>query len=164
MVKRRSSPPLTIKSIKSRGYTPAYEARLIRAVRKARKQGKKPTRQAARGHKVKEHVIRKEREIATRKISSSQIDAVKSFLKRFNAPAYRGVPSEEDLVDYIRQFGYDAFISYRKRWDAVRQEYLKAQRRKELNSRGSLGYSLEQLASEAGLRIPPAEVQWMYYH
>lgn len=163
MKKRRPSPPLTIKSIKSKGYTPAYEARLIRAVRKARKEGRKPTRQSARGHKPKEHVIRKQREIERNKVSSSQIEAVQSFLRRFNEPAYKGIPDEDDLVEYIRSYGYEAFTEYRKRWDKVRQEYLRAQRKKELLPNGVLGYSLPALYGEAGLRTP-AELQWMYYH
>ena len=160
---KKPSPPLTIKSIKSKGYTPAYEARLIRAVRKARKQGKKPVRQAARGHKKQEHVIRKQKEIEKNKVSSSQIEAVRSFLRRFNSPLYKGVPDESDLVDFIRENGYERFVEYRKTWDKYRTEYLRAQRRKELGPSGSLGYNLESIVVEAGVR-PRGDMEWLYYH
>lgn len=163
MAKKKPSPPLTIKSVKAHGYSPAYEARLIRGIRKARKQGRKPTRQLARGHKKQEHIIRKQKEIERNKISSSQIDAVKSFLRRFNSPLYKNVPDEADLVDFVRENGYARFVEYRKTWDKYRQEYLTARRKHELNAQESLGYNLDSIVVEAGVR-PRGDMEWLYYH
>lgn len=163
LMAKRKRPLLTIKSIKSKGYTPAYEARLIRAVRKARKSGKRPSRQAARGHKKQEHIIRKQKEIEKNKVSSSQIEAVRSFLRRFNSPLYKGVPDEADLVDFIRESGYERFVEYRKTWDKYRNEYKAAVKRHELPPSGSLGYSLNAITIEAGVR-PRGDMEWLYYH
>ena len=162
-MKKPKSPPLTIKSIKAKGYSPSYEQRLIRAVRKARKAGNKPTRQAARGHKKAEHVERKQKELARNKITSSQIEAVKAFLKRFNSPLYKGIPDESDLVDFIRNEGYEKFVQYRQTWDKYRREYLAAKADHSLPPSGSLGYNLESIVAEAGVR-PRGDMEWLYYH
>jgi hypothetical protein len=162
-VKKKPSPPLSIKSVKAHGYSPAYEARLIRGIRKARKSGKKPTRQSARGHKKAEHIERKQKELAKNKITGSQIEAVKSFLRRFNNPLYKGVPDEADLVNFIRNEGYPRFVEYRKTWDKYRTEYLGAQRRGELGAKGSLGYNMDEIVAQAGV-APRGDDKWLYYH
>lgn len=163
-------PALTIKSIKARNYSPSYEKRLINAVRKARATGKKPTRQLARGHKKNEHIERAEREKAKTGLTSSQREAVTSFLNRFNSPAYKGVPEYNDLVDFIKANRYPAFVQYRKVWDAVRRKYLAAEKAGTLIPRrgngGRLYYILgerdgiEPYVKEAGA----PESEWLYYH
>lgn len=169
-MKKPKKPPLTIKSIKAKGYSPSYEARLIRAVRKARKAGKKPARQAARGHKKQEHIERAQKEKAKRGFTSSQREAIASFLNRFNSPAYKAVPDYDTLVDFVKTNGYPAFVQYRKVWDAVRKKYLAAEKAGTLIPRrgngGRLYYILgerdgiESYVTEAGA----PEAEWLYYH
>lgn len=157
MVKKKA-PRLTIKSIKSRGYTPAYEARLIRAIRKGKR-----TRQSARGHKKKEHIIRKERERATSGITSTELAGIRSFLKRFNPLGFKDVPTEEDLVEFVRSRSYADFGDYRKTWDAYRRKYVAAQLAGELDHNGSLGYQLDHIVSQARV-APQGGDKWLYYH
>lgn len=160
--KRRSQPRLTIKSIKARGYTPAYEKRLISAVRRARKAGKKPTRQLARGHKPKEHIVRKERELKKHGgITSQQVKAIQSFIARFNANGYKDIPTEEDLVEFVRERGYDAFVGYRKIWDAARRTYVAELADGTWESRGMC--YLYDLTGRSKVH-PQGNELWLYYH
>ena len=157
---KRKSPPLTIKAVKAKGYSKAYEERLIRGIRKARRAGKKPTRQSARGHKPKEHVIRKEREkIRNAGLTTDQIrQIIRWYNDKFNPMGYREVPSEADLIDWTRENGYPAFSTYRKTWDQKRRAY---QRERADETYESLGmgelYRLQGIA-----RVD--DYRWMYYH
>lgn len=156
--KRRPSPPLTIKAVKSRGYTPAYEKRLINAIRKARKQGKKPTRQLARGHKAQEHVVRREREKERYGVTSSQLQTIRQFILRFNKSGYKDIPDEAMLVDFVRENGYERFTQYRKTWDAARKQYVSELADGTWESRG-----LQYLNHLTGMAKAP-DNQWLYYH
>jgi len=146
-VKRRSKP-----KPRERDFKAEYAARLKRAMAKGK------TRQQARGHKPREHIARREREIKEHGASFSQIKSIKSFLARFNPLGFKGVPTEEDLVDFIREEGYGAFQEYRRVWDKARRQYLKELANKTYESRG-LPY-LMHLTGEAGA---PDE-KWLYYH
>ena len=158
--KRRPSKPLTIKAVKAAGYSPSYEKRLIRNIRKARKEGKKPTRQLARGHKKAEHVERKKREIIRLGgLTSEQIKTIiKWYRDKFNPQGYREVPTEEQLLDWAREKGYTDFKVYRATWDAARKLYKREQAEGTYSSRG-LGY-LYQLQGLAKVD----DYRWMYYH
>lgn len=145
---------LTIKEIRAKKYTPAYEARLIRAARKGK------TRQSARGHKPKEHIIRKEREkIALGGLTGDQIRIIRKWhSEKFNPHQYREVPQEEELIDWSRANGYPEFKTYRATWDAARRVYLREQKDGTYESRG-MGY-LYQLTG-----MTKAETyEWLYYH
>lgn len=159
MVKKRrlkKSPRLTIKSIKAKNYSPAYEARLIRAVRSG-----KTSRQKARGHKKKEHVIRKERERASAGITSTELAGIRSFISRFNANGHKDIPDEETLVDFVRNRGYKDFIEYRKTWDSARRKYVSELSAGTWESRG-MQY-LNHLTGMAGI-TPQGDNMWLYYH
>jgi len=156
--KRRPSPPLTIKAVKAKGYSPAYEKRLINAIRKARKQGKKPTRQAARGHKKAEHVERREKEKVRFGLTGEQIRAIRQFVFRFNKSGYKDIPDEVMLVDFARENGYERFVQYRKTWDAARKQYVSELQDGTWESRG-----LQYLNHLTGMAKAP-DNQWLYYH
>lgn len=145
---------LTIKEIKAKNYSPAYEKRLIRAARKGK------TRQAARGHKPKEHIIRKEREkFRLGGLTAEQIRIIiRWHNEKFNPGLYREVPSEEQLVDWSRENGYDRFKLYRATWEAARRVYKREQADGTYESRG-MGY-LYQLTGMAKAET----YEWLYYH
>lgn len=154
MAKRKPRPRLTIKQIKAKNYSPAYEKRLIRGARKGL------SRQRARGKKSKEHVIRKEREkIRLGGLTGEQIKIIIRWHKeKFNPHGYREVPQEEELVDWSRTNGYDRFKVYRATWDAARRVYKREQADGTYESRG-MGY-LYQLTG-----LAKAETyEWLYYH
>lgn len=159
--RKKPAPSLTIKSVKSKNYTPAYEARLIRNIRKARKSGKKPTRQLARGHKKAEHIERQQKEKAAHGVTSSQIKSIQSFINRFNEHGHKDIPDEETLVDYVRKYGYERFVQYRKVWDAARKKYLS-----ELNDRTWASRGWEYLTHLTGMASvhPTGDEKWLYYH
>lgn len=145
---------LTIREIKSRNYSPSYEKRLIRAARKGK------SRQVARGHKPKEHVIRKEREkIRLGGLTGDQIKIIIHWHKtKFNPQGYREVPTEEQLVEWSRANGYQEFKIYRATWEAARKVYLREQKEGTYESRG-MGY-LYQLQG-----LTKADTyEWLYYH
>lgn len=158
--KKRPSPPLTIKAVKSRGYSPAYEKRLIRSIRKARKAGKKPTRQSARGHKPQEHIARREKEkAANRGLTRDQIKTIERWHRdTFNPREYREVPTIDQLVEWSQDNGYEKFKTYRRTWDAARKQYKSELKEGTWESRG-MGY-LYQLQGTA--RVD--DYRWMYYH
>lgn len=145
---------LEIKAIRAKRYSPAYEKRLIRSVKKGK------TRQQARGHKAKEHVERKAREKQKRGGLTSREESViiRWHGETFNPKGYREVPSEDDLLDWSREKGYDAFKLYRKTWDDKRREYL-AQLKE--GSWESLGMGeIYRLTEQA----KADDYRWLYYH
>lgn len=154
-------PALTIKSIKARNYSPAYEKRLINAVRKARATGKKPTRQLARGHKKKEHIERKVKEKARFGVTSTELAGIRSFISRFNANGHKDIPDEETLVAFVRKRSYKDFVEYRKVWDAARRKYVQ-----ELNSGTWESRGMQYLNHLTGMAevTPQGDNTWLYYH
>mgnify|MGYP001549487191 CR=1 FL=1 len=171
-MKKPKKPPLTIKSIKARNYTPAYEARLIRAVRKARATGKKPTRQAARGHKPKEHVIRKVKEkLRFGGLTADQIKKISAWYEHlFNMRSYHGVPTEDEVIEYAQKEGYKQWTVYRDVWNKVRVRYLAAKEAGTLVAvHGKGGKTYYILGEESGIepymrRAGVDDDQWLYYH
>lgn len=112
------------------------------------------TRQQARGHKVREHIIRREREIEEMGISSSQVKSIRDWARRHKNED-RDV---EEVIDHTRAEGWDWFVNYRSTWNAARSQYLKELRNGTYASRG-MGY-LHMLTELA--KAP--EVSWLYYH
>lgn len=158
--KKRPQKPLSIKAVKARGYTPAYEKRLINAIRKARKSGKKPTRQLARGHKKQEHIQRREREkLMNRGLTRDQIKTIERWHSdTFNPREYREVPTIDELVEWSQENSYERFKLYRHTWDAARRQYVGELKDGTWESRG-MGY-LYQLTNSA--RVD--DYRWLYYH
>lgn len=155
--KQKAKATKQYKFLVGEGKSEAYARRIARAEAKGR------TRQQARGHKEKEHVARKEREIEEQGISGSQLKSIRSFLSRFNPLGYKNVPTEEDLVEFVQSRDWVSFGQYRTTWDAYRRRWLKAHAAKELDHNGSLGYSLEEITAQAGV-MPEGDMPWLYYH
>lgn len=154
MAKRKPRKRLTIREIKAKHYSPAYEARLIRGARKGK------TRQQARGKKAKEHVIRKEREKERLGgLTGEQIKIISRWhSEQFNPHGYREVPDLDELIEWSREKGYPDFKVYRATWDAARRVYLREQADGTYESRG-MGYLYELT------RLGKAETyEWLYYH
>lgn len=133
-----------------------FKAEYQKRIAKALAAGK--TKQAGRGHKVKEHIIRKEREVAEAGVSSSQLKSIRSFLARFNPIGFKDIPDEETLVEFVQQEGYPAFQKYRGVWDAARRQYVKEKNAGTYESRG-----LQYLNHLTGMAEAPNE-KWLYYH
>lgn len=154
MAKRKPRRRLTIREIKAKKYSPAYEKRLIRAARKGK------TRQQARGHKRKEHILRKESE--KKRFGGLTSEQIKTIIRwvneKFNLHGYREVPTPEQLVEWSRENGYDRFKLYRATWDAARRVYLRENKDGTYESRG-MGY-LYQLTGMAKAET----YEWLYYH
>jgi hypothetical protein len=157
---------LTIREIKSRNYSPAYEKRLIRAARSGK------SRQAARGHKKHEHIERKQKENERYGITLDQRRSIVKYYEHFDpelhpwkysssgsiAEAISLAPKVENFVDFATANGYDRFKEYRKIWDAARRGYKRESANKSYSSRGQ-----EYLSHLAGL-AKVEDVTWLYYH
>ena len=154
MSKRKPRKRLTIRDIKAKKYSPSYEKRLIIAARKGK------TRQQARGHKPKEHIIRKEREkIRLGGLTAEQIKLIiRWHSEKYNLNGYREVPTEEQLIEWARENGYQAFKVYRATWEAARRVYKREQSEGTYESRG-VGY-LYQLQGLTKIE----NYEWLYYH
>ena len=162
MAKGRKKPSKKTPAPKKRKAKPSaprqrdFKAEYQRRIAKALAAGK--TRQAARGHKVKEHIIRREREVAEAGVSASQLRSIRSFLARFNPIGFKDIPDEETLVEFVQQNGYAAFQQYRKIWDAARRQYVREKTDGSYESRG-----LQYLHHLTGMALSPDE-KWLYYH
>lgn len=142
-----------LKKNRAKGLSETYSRRVAGAIAKGK------TRQQARGHKVKEHVERKQKEIAEHGISAQQIKTIiRWHSETFNPKDYREVPTEEELVEWTKENGYDRFLQYRKVWDAARKQYLSELKDGTWESRG-MGY-LHDLTK----RAKAEQYQWLYYH
>lgn len=138
-----------------------FKAEYARRIANATAKGK--TRQTARGHVVKEHIRRKEREIERNEgVSNQQVKTIRGWYKTFNPVGRKEIPDVENVIDFAREQGYDQFKTYRKTWDAARRTYLREQSKGTYISRG-LGY-LEMLTDMAGVRGQDDDIKWLYYH
>lgn len=160
--KQKAKATKTYKFLVGEGKSTNYARRIARAEASGK------TRQQSRGHKEHEHIERKEREIAEQGVSGSQLKSIRSFLNRFNpgwdtGDGHKGVPTEEDLVEFVQARDWEAFGQYRTTWDAYRRRWLKAHAAKELDHAGGLGYSLEEITAQAGV-MPEGDTPWLYYH
>lgn len=135
--------------------SPAYRKRVERAMAKAEREGRAFNRQAARGHKAREHVERRDKEIETYGLSRAEQLIIRAFVERNNG--FKGW-DEDDFLDYFREAGYPAFKEYRTVWEAARRRYLSALRDGSHASQGE-GY-LNFLTASAGVD----DTRWLYYH
>lgn len=119
------------------------------------------TRQQARGKPAREHVIRKEREIEERGISTAQERTISNWYARTYNPG--GYPENaradlEEVLEMARSEGYGAFVQWRTVWDLARRTYLAEQADGSYASRGEV--FLNYLAQQSGR----SELSWLYYH
>ena len=143
----KKSKPSKSPSARQRDYKAEYARRIARAEAKGK------TRQQARGHKVREHVIRREREIAKRGLTNDQERIIRVWSKKHKNHER---PIRE-LLAWTKENGYDAFKTYRSTWEANRRRYVKNLRKSKYQPQAGM---LDYLAEE--LDIP--EISWLYYH
>ena len=128
-----------------------------RRVERAEAQGK--TRQAARGHKAREHVARAQRSKQAGKLTSADRQLVKRFATR---QAYRMevafAPVHARMLEWIADFGMQTFRQLTHKVDRLHREYI---RQLEKGTYDSGGY--EALASYA-FDYEPIDHGWLYYH
>ena len=130
-----------------------FKAEYARRIANASAKGK--TRQQARGHVAREHVFRKEREIEREGISSQQLQAVRHWYStQFNPMDIKFQPEDEELIEWVKQNGYEEFQNYRRVWNAERRRY-----RKE----GETGEGWSHLVA-LGIAARAPDERWMYYH
>lgn len=158
------------KAIKTRAQKAKYTRALNAELKKGRKASyakrvatgiaKGKTKQQARGHKVREHIERKEKErIKLGGLTASEIKTIIRWHSNvFNPNLYREVPTEEELIEWSQEKGYSRFQQYRKTWDAARRQYKNEIADGTWESRG-----LKYLHHLTGMAKAPDE-QWLYYH
>jgi poly-D-alanine transfer protein DltD len=125
-----------------------YKAEYARRIATGMSKGK--TRQQARGHKPREHVARKERELREYGLTSAQKASIKKFHKQFPHE-----PSYPELTGYAKSHGYSEFVRYARNRRKINRQY------KEQGQWESLGTDfLDDLAED--LDVP--DIDWLYYH
>lgn len=136
---------------KARDYKAEYERRISRATAAGK------TRQAARGHKVREHVERRQKEIVRYGLTIDQLKKVNAWGERRAAaqPTISFFMDNEDLVNWTKRNGFDQFSAFKRTWERERRKYKRAPRPKGEASLDDLydGIELDELAPE-----------WTYYH
>lgn len=134
----------------------AYRRRVERA------EAKGLTRQAARGHKAKEHIARKEREVNLGLLTSSQRQAVRKFAREQWARAERDGEDESEFLDQMMDWavdgGYERFGRLRAKERALHRQY-----RSELKAKTYASRGLEWLIAETARHEAP-DYTWLYYH
>lgn len=143
------------REIKAKGYSPAYEKRLLRAV----ESGKATTLQQARGHKPGEARIRREREIAEQGLSSAQIRSIKTFYQRWNTGGKGETVSLDRMIEYGQQGGYERFGRYRKAWSEMRRDYVRSEADGTHIPRPGLDDYMDEFYD---LEVP--EPEFLFYH
>lgn len=114
--------------------------------------------QQSRGHIAKEHIDRKEKEIAKLGLTRSQYRAVKDWSERRQGIVKDHDFEVQEVIDITIANGFDWFLNYRKIWNAARHTYIVENRRGTYASRG-MTY-LEELTRQSDA----PELSWLYYH
>lgn len=136
-----------------------YKAEYARRVKSALAKGK--TRQQARGHQAKEHVIRREREIEEGKVTWAQRKAIEKFHASFDPKGQKPSVSANTMIDWAGEVGYDKFVKYRKLWTALHNQYMDrgGQRSKySERTREEIEYMFDDLD------LPDDDPEWLFYH
>lgn len=136
---------------KPRDYAAEYERRIARATAAGK------TRQAARGHKVREHVERRQKEIAKYGLTIDQQKSVNKWIDRRQAaqPSISFFMDGDDLMKWTREHGFEQFSAFKRKWESERRKYKRAPRPK-----GDA--SLDDLYD--GIEIDDLAAEWTYYH
>lgn len=138
---------------RKRDYAAEYAKRIARGLAKGR------TRQQSRGHVEKEHVVRAEREREEQGISGQELNSVRNwYSKSFNPRGHDEKPDIDDVIEFARSNGYEAFKQYRDTWNAARRTYIRELKDGTYASRGEP--YLNMLNDTAGT----PDVPWLYYH
>lgn len=130
----------------------SYKRRIAKALEKGK------TLQAARGHKPREHVERKAREIEQLGLTRDQLRRVDEWATRRLFEIRDTLTTPAEVVEWAQANGFDAFTQYRVTWEKARKLYLKENRNGTYASRG-MAY-LNDLTSTAGVD----DISWLYYH
>lgn len=136
-----------------------FKKEYARRIRNATAKGK--TLQQARGHVKREHVLRREREIEERGLSSAQAKTIANWYEdKYNPKVWdtNSRADPDDVVEFVRDNGYDAFKRWRATWDKARRLYLKELANGSYASRGA--EYLMSLVAQAGVD----NEKWLYYH
>jgi hypothetical protein len=146
-----------IRAIKAKNYSPAYEKRLIRGILKGK------STQEARGHKPGEARQRREFQREQNEgLSNAEDASIRNwYVKRFNPHERKSYPTEEDVIEFARESGIEAFRAYQHTWNAARSTYVREQKSGTYASRGE--QYLEYLTEQARVR-PQGDREWLYYH
>lgn len=146
-----------IRDVKARGLSSSYTARVIRGIRKGK------SVQEARGHKPGEARQRAEYQREQNEgLSNAEDLSVRNWYeKRFNPLGFKEIPTDEDVIEFARERGIEAFRVYQKMWNAASATYVKEIKAGTWASRG-IGY-LEYLTEQARVR-PEGDKEWLYYH
>ena len=128
--------------------TPAYRKRIERALA----QGK--TRQSARGHKAKEHVERKQREIKEGKFTSHQRQEITKFSKeQAKRSGVDWQTTREDLEKFIKG-DYKHFKELKEQRNKLVKSY------KHNHEAGRKEFD----ALYKSMTVPQQNEYWFYYH
>lgn len=136
---------------KSRDYAGEYARRIAKATAAGK------TRQQARGHKAREHVERREKEVAKYGMTISQLRSVQKFVDRRQSlqPSISFFLDGDKLDTWVRQHGFDQFTALRTNWERQRRKYKNAPRPK-----GEV--QIEDLYEDVD--TDDLEPEWLYYH
>lgn len=153
-----------IREIKSHGYSPSYEKRLIRAVER----GGAGSLQQARGHKPGEARQRAERERKTQGgLTNREIQAIQNFHKRYDPRGQKPVTANA-MVEFTQRAGYKVFQQYRAKWEALRKQYVRQLRDGTYSPMGTDYLSAagddidyDQDFEDIDAHIPD---EWFFYH
>lgn len=152
------------RSTKPRNFKAEYARRVANAPKGS------PQRQLARGHKPGEARVRRERE--RKELGGLTGDQIRSIRRwyydfshyviggKFKTEDMRVLPSEERIIEWAQENGYDKFGGYRKIWRAARTTYIREVRNGKWESRGA-GY-LSLLAEMIPASVD--SIEWLYYH
>jgi hypothetical protein len=132
-----------------------------RRVERAEAAGK--SRQAARGHKSREHVARKERELKQREYLGLPTTSERAVIRKFAHQQAKRTGDDptalgDRMIEYATTRGVDRFKTEMARQRGAAADYRRAMKR---GTYASIGMSfLEDMAEDGGFPEP----RWYFYH